>query len=62
MDDNIYGVPFVHHKWLKIGSATETTSLVGDNLSKYGYCKYNGGVVGEDGNVYAILGDANKVS
>merc|ERR1712238_114199 len=42
--------------------ATETTSLVGDDLSKYGYDKYNGGVVGEDCNVYAIPEDANTVT
>ena len=54
MDDNIYGVPYEHNKWLKIDIVTDSTSLVGDDLSKYGECKYNSGVVGEDCNVYAI--------
>ena len=47
MDDNIYGVPYEHNKWLKIDIVTDSTSLVGDDLSKYRECKYNGGVVGQ---------------
>merc|ERR1712238_463070 len=35
---------------------------VGDDLSKYGRVKYNGGVVGEDCNIYTIPADANKVA
>ena len=46
---------------VEIDIAIETTSLVGDDLFKYGD-KYNGGVVGEDCNVYAIPGCANKVT
>ena len=62
MDDNIYGVPNHHHKWLKIDIATDTTSLVGDDLSKYGTFKFNSGVVGEDCNIYVIPNDANRVA
>ena len=47
---------------VEIDSATETTFLGGDDLSKYGYEKYNGGVVGEDCNIYTIPADANKVT
>merc|ERR1712238_245975 len=63
MDNNIYGVPCLHDKWLKIDITTETTSLVGDDLSKYKYKrgKYNGGVIGEDCNIYHISEKANKV-
>ena len=47
---------------MKIDIVTDTTSLVGDDLSKYGEWKYNGGVVGEDCNVYAIPFAAKKVT
>merc|ERR1711957_64916 len=64
IDNNIYGVPCLHDKWLKIDIATETTSLVGDDLSesKYGIGKYNGGVIGEDCNIYPIPENACKVN
>ena len=61
-DDNIYGVPFNQNRWLKIDIVTETTSLIGDDLSKYGNYKYDGGVVGEDRIVYAIPSDANIIT
>ena len=35
MDDNIYVVPYLHYKWLKIDISTNTTSVIGDDLSKY---------------------------
>ena len=61
MDGNMYGVPYRHDKWLKIDIVTETTSLVGDDLSTYGRCKYSCGVFGEDCNLYVIPADTNKV-
>ena len=61
MDGNIYCAPNRHHKWLKIDITTDRTSLVGDDLSKYGCSKYDFGVVGEDCNVYAIPSSTNKV-
>ena len=61
MDGNIYGVPHIHNQWLKIDIVTDTTSLVGDDLSYYVADKYHGGVVGEDCNVYTIPGCASKV-
>ena len=60
MGDNIYCAPYRHHQWLKIDITTDTKSLVGDDLSKYGYSKYDCGVVDEDCNVYAIPSGANK--
>ena len=47
---------------MKIDVAIDTTSLVGDDLSKYWDNKYSGGVVGEDYNIYAIPEDANIVT
>ena len=61
-DDNIYGVPFNQNQWLKIDIVTDTTSLIGDDLSKYGNYKYDGGVVGEDRIVYAIPSDATIIT
>ena len=62
MDDNIYGVPYGHNKWLKIDISTNTISLIGDDLSNYEKYKYIGGVVGEDCNIYAIPQNANRVT
>ena len=62
MNGNIYGVPCAHDNWLKLDIATETTSLICGNLSKYGFYKYSGGVVGEDCNVYVIPAYARKVA
>jgi len=61
MDDNIYGVPSRHNKWLNIDIATETTYLVGNYLSGYGGFKYKGAVIGEDCNIYAIPANVSKV-
>ena len=40
---------------------TDTTSLVGEDLSNYGDDKYNGAVVGEDCNIYTIPSGARKI-
>ena len=59
MDDNIYGVPYHHDKQLKIDIATETTSLVVDDNRGY---TFDDCVVGEDGDIYAIPENAEKVT
>ena len=35
INDNIYVVPYLHYKWLKIDTSTNTTSVISDDLSKY---------------------------
>ena len=59
MDDNIYGVPLGQNKWLKIYIATDTTSLVRNDVSVLGSFDGGGFVVGLDCNIYNIPQDAS---
>ena len=47
---------------VKIDISTNTTSLIGDDLSNYEKYKYKDGVVGEDYNIYAIPYNTNRVT
>jgi len=59
VDDNIYGVPLGQNKWLKIYIATDTTSLVRNDVSVLGSFDGGGFVVGLDCNIYNIPQDAS---
>ena len=60
IDDNIYGVPNVYNKQLKIDITIDTVSLIRADIPQIASNTYNRSVVDENCNIYAIPTNANK--